>query len=57
MVPGLDPGRSDPSSGLRARWLVRVVVSLLTMPGDSEAEERALIEHFVAPGLLADAEG
>ena len=40
---------------LRARWLVRVVVSLLTMPGESEEEERALVERFVAPGLLARA--
>jgi len=51
----LDPGRDDPTSGLRARWIVRVVVSLLTMPGESEEEERALVEQFVAPGLLNDA--
>lgn len=48
----LDPGHQDPASGLQARWLVRVVVSLLTMPGESEGEERALVEQFVAPGLL-----
>jgi hypothetical protein len=29
-------------------------VSLLTMPGESEEEERALVERFVAPGLLDD---
>jgi AcrR family transcriptional regulator len=50
----LDPRGGDPASRLRARWLVRVVVSLLTMPGENEAEERALITRFVAPVLLAD---
>jgi len=50
----LDPRGDDPSSRLRARWLVRVVVSLLTMPGENRAEERALIARFVAPALLAD---
>jgi hypothetical protein len=33
--------------------LVRVIVSLLVMPGASDAEERALVEHFVAPTLTA----
>ena len=42
---------------LRARWLVRVIISLLAVPGESEAEERALIEHFVAPTLLGDGRG
>ena len=40
--------RADP---LRARWLVRVVVSLLGMPGRDADEERALVERFVVPGL------
>ncbi|MDJ0867087.1 MAG: TetR/AcrR family transcriptional regulator [Myxococcota bacterium] len=39
----------DPDGRLRARWLARVVVSLLAMPGESEAEERELVERFVAP--------
>jgi AcrR family transcriptional regulator len=52
----LDPERNDASSQLRARWLVRVVVSLLTMPGENEEEERAIVERFVAPGLLEEAE-
>jgi hypothetical protein len=50
----LDPNDDDPASRLRARWLVRVIVSLLTMPGENEAEERELVARFVAPGLLAD---
>jgi AcrR family transcriptional regulator len=37
---------------LAARWLLRVVVSLLLMPGHDEAEERALVERFVAPMLV-----
>jgi AcrR family transcriptional regulator len=50
----LDPSGDDPASRLRARWLVRVIVSLLTLPGESEDEERALVTRFVAPALLAD---
>jgi AcrR family transcriptional regulator len=50
----LDSESDDSSSRLRARWLVRVVVSLLTMPGESAEEERALVERFVAPRLLDD---
>jgi AcrR family transcriptional regulator len=38
---------------LAARWLLRVVVSLLLMPGRDEAEEQALMERFVAPLLAA----
>ncbi len=33
----------------RARWLVRVLTSLLMYPGDDEADERAMIEEFVVP--------
>lgn len=32
-----------------ARWIVRVIVSFLTMPGESEKEERTMIERFVVP--------
>ena len=46
--------RDAPSSGMRARWMVRVIVSLLTMPGDSEEEERVLIERFVVPSVLSN---
>lgn len=34
-----------------ARWLVRVIVSLLMVPGRDEAEERALVERFVVPAV------
>ena len=33
----------------RARWVVRVVTSLLMYPGLDEADERAMIEEFVVP--------
>jgi AcrR family transcriptional regulator len=33
----------------RARWAVRVIVSLLTYPGRDHDEERAMIEEFVVP--------
>ena len=53
-VANLQGGRTDPGArGFAARWMVRVILSLLTMPGESEKEERLLIESFVAPSLLA----
>ncbi|MDT5016378.1 MAG: hypothetical protein QOD39_2538, partial [Mycobacterium sp.] len=33
----------------RARWLVRVITSLLVFPGQDEADERAMLEEFVVP--------
>jgi AcrR family transcriptional regulator len=42
----------DAERRLRSDWLLRVIVSLLSMPGESEAEERALVSRFVAPVLL-----
>lgn len=33
----------------RARWVVRVLTSLLMYPGRDETEERAMIEEFVVP--------
>lgn len=32
-----------------ARWLVRVIVSLLIVPGRDAADERAMVERFVVP--------
>lgn len=46
---------ADAETRLRARWLERVIVSLLTSPGESEREERALVERFVAPALAPPA--
>ena len=33
----------------RARWAVRVIISLLMFPGHDDADERAMIEEFVVP--------
>lgn len=38
----------DPAA---ARWLVRVIVSLLVVPGRDEAEEREIVERFVVPAV------
>lgn len=40
-----DPGASD----RRARWVIRVVTSILVFPGRDDADERAILEEFVAP--------
>jgi hypothetical protein len=33
----------------RARWLVRVITSLLLYPGNDEADERQMLDEFVVP--------
>lgn len=45
-----------PAAGRREplRWIVRVIVSLLAMPGASDEEERTIVSRFVVPGILAD---
>lgn len=50
---GPETGMGDDDSSQLARWLTRIIVSLLTVPGRDEAEERALLERFLAP-LLAE---
>jgi AcrR family transcriptional regulator len=36
----------------QARWLVRVILSLLAMPGSDEIDEQEMIERFVVPVLV-----
>ncbi|MDH6283171.1 TetR/AcrR family transcriptional regulator [Prescottella agglutinans] len=36
----------------RARWLVRAIVSLLTVPGTDADDERAMVEQFLVPAVL-----
>ena len=43
---------TTPSGRARARWLVRVMTSLLVFPGHDEADERAMIEEFVLPMVV-----
>ncbi|GAA3447691.1 putative HTH-type transcriptional regulator [Planomonospora venezuelensis] len=45
---------ADPGTRARGRWLVRVIVSLLTTPGEDDADERAMIESFVVPVLAGE---
>ncbi|WP_305091942.1 TetR/AcrR family transcriptional regulator [Prescottella sp. R16] len=42
-------GGVDAETTGRARWLVRGIVSLLTVPGVDEDDERAMIEQFLVP--------
>lgn len=39
---------------LRTRWLIRVILSLLLDPEENAAEERTLVERFVAPAWISD---
>jgi AcrR family transcriptional regulator len=43
---------NDPAERQRSAWIVRVIVSLLSNPAADPGEERAMIERFVAPGLI-----
>src|SRR5690349_12792702 len=38
-----------------ARWLVRVILSLLTVPGRDDADERVMVERYVAPRVTSEA--
>lgn len=38
----------------RARWLVRILVSLLSFPEDDEADERAMAEEFLIPIIFPE---
>jgi AcrR family transcriptional regulator len=43
-------GTDDPDViDRRARWLVRVITSLLIFPGDNKADETQMLEEFVVP--------
>ena len=54
----LRPGDAPDAEGqLQARWFVRVIVSLLTLPEATAAEERALVERFVVPSVFGTRSG
>lgn len=46
------PRLADDELRERARWMVRVIVSLLTSPGESPAHEQQMLTRFVAPVVL-----
>jgi AcrR family transcriptional regulator len=49
-------GLSVVADAASARWLVRVIVSLLTVPGRDDADERAMVERFVVPVVYGAAD-
>jgi AcrR family transcriptional regulator len=54
LAAGLLGAVSDPTVRRRARWVVRVIVSFLADPEPDPADERALIEEFLAPVVIID---
>ena len=44
---------ADPDHRDRARWVVRIMLSLLAMPGTDEGDERRMLERFVVPVAVA----
>jgi AcrR family transcriptional regulator len=44
---------ADPDHRDRARWVVRIMLSLLAMPGADEEDERRMLERFVVPVAVA----
>lgn len=53
-VAGFRPGLPARAAERVGRWVVRAMVSLLTLPGAGEDEERAMLRDFVLPFLLDD---
>ncbi|WP_373283261.1 TetR/AcrR family transcriptional regulator [Nocardia vinacea] len=52
IATGLLPPTADPDRSRLARWLARIIMSLLTAPGRDEADERVMLEQFVAPVVM-----
>jgi AcrR family transcriptional regulator len=49
LVAGFLGDSGDPDVRLAAQWVVRGIVSLLSVPGESEEEERAFVGRFLIP--------
>lgn len=49
---GHSPGPDDAALERRARWAVRVIISMLMFPGRDQDDERAMIEEFVLPVVV-----
>lgn len=47
-----DGGVDHAAGRLRARWVIRQIISLLVMPGADDAEEEEMVSRFVAPLVL-----
>lgn len=46
-------GDDDTDTGRRARWVVRVMTSLLSFPGRDADDEREMLRRFVVPVVVA----
>lgn len=46
-------GEDGDTVAQRARWVVRVVTSMLSFPGRDAAEERAMLRQFVVPVVIS----
>ena len=55
MVAAFLGDAADVDTTARAQWVVRVVVSLLALPGADRADERRLLERLVALVVLGSA--
>ncbi|MCH2187116.1 TetR/AcrR family transcriptional regulator [Myxococcota bacterium] len=52
-MDSMSPPLSVTSRGeLLIRWVIRIIISLLSTPGENEREENEMIDRFVLPGLL-----
>ncbi|MFF3228663.1 TetR/AcrR family transcriptional regulator [Nocardia suismassiliense] len=51
-VSGFRPDLPAPAARRLGQWFVRVMVSLLTLPGATEDDERAMLRNFALPFLL-----
>ncbi|MEU2033384.1 TetR/AcrR family transcriptional regulator [Nocardia amamiensis] len=51
-VAGFRPELSAPAAKRVGQWVVRAMVSLLTLPGAGEDDERAMLRTFVLPFVL-----
>ncbi|MDG2049106.1 MAG: TetR/AcrR family transcriptional regulator [Myxococcota bacterium] len=52
-MDSIAPPTETPSNGdLRLRWMIRIIISLLSMPGESEQEESEIVDRFILPGLV-----
>ncbi|WP_330252112.1 TetR/AcrR family transcriptional regulator [Nocardia sp. NBC_00565] len=52
IAAGLLPRTVDDDRARLARWLARIIMSLLTAPGRDETDERAMLEQFVVPVVI-----
>jgi AcrR family transcriptional regulator len=52
VIHGLATAFFGPDADERGAWLVRVILSFLTVPGADDEEERRVLERFVAPPLV-----